>query len=451
MASFVLKADGVGKRYRIGLTHAGSLGELTNRWGRRLRGLPPVAPMLEEDVQDVVPVEEDDDESGVIRARMGAAVREGSKDFWSLRDISFEIEPGEVVGIVGRNGAGKSTLLKILSRVTTPTVGTVEIAGRVGCLLEVGTGFHPELTGRENIYMNATLLGMNRREVDSKLDEIVDFSGVEQFLDTPVKRYSSGMTVRLGFAVAAHLEPEVLIIDEVLAVGDADFQRKCLGKMEDVAQEGRTVLFVSHHMGAISRLCGRTIVLEGGRKLLDGDTEEVIREYLGGPVAEDEFPRMIWKGKGQKCGHGVWLHSVQVNDAAGQCEKEYFYDRDVLFTAEFTVTRPLEGLRCGFGLRTMDAVEVGGGNREVEYGGGVVAPGRYRCECRLPGETLNDGDYTLYFGMDKAPYAMADAVVKPLDIATVRLRFRPKPDVVGRQDRIPGFAIPKFQWSFGPS
>jgi lipopolysaccharide transport system ATP-binding protein len=202
-------------------------------------------------------------------------------EFWALRDVSFELMQGEVLGIVGRNGAGKSTLLKLLSRITTPDSGRIEVHGRIGSLLEVGTGFHPELTGRENIYMNGILLGMNRREVQRKFDEIVDFSGVEEFLDTPVKRYSSGMRVRLGFAVAAHLEPDILVVDEVLAVGDADFQRKCLGRMNLVASEGRTVLYVSHQMDSIIGLCKRAIWLDQGQLKLDGSPEYVVKEYLG--------------------------------------------------------------------------------------------------------------------------------------------------------------------------
>lgn len=204
----------------------------------------------------------------------------GSDLLWALRGVSFEVERGEVVGFIGKNGAGKSTLLRILSRITDPTSGRVEIRGRVASLLEVGTGFHPELTGRENVYLNGTILGMSRKEVAQKFDEIVDFSGVERFIDTPVKRYSSGMTVRLAFSVAAHLEPEVLIVDEVLAVGDAEFQKKCLGKMETVAKEGRTVLFVSHNMAAVAQLCGRALLIKEGRVHMNGPASVVVGEYL---------------------------------------------------------------------------------------------------------------------------------------------------------------------------
>ena len=208
-------------------------------------------------------------------------------DFWALKDVSFEVPPGEVLGVVGRNGAGKSTLLKVLSRITEPTTGRVELRGRVGSLLEVGTGFHPELTGRENIYLNGAILGMKRREIARKFDEIVAFAEVEQFLDTPVKRYSSGMYMRLAFAVAAHLEPEILLVDEVLAVGDAEFQKKCLGKMGDVAGEGRTVLFVSHNMGAVQTVCRRALLLDHGRVKMIGPAEEVVAEYLKAGEAAD--------------------------------------------------------------------------------------------------------------------------------------------------------------------
>ncbi len=213
-----------------------------------------------------------------LRHPLARAERE---DFWALRDVSFDIHGGDVVGIIGRNGAGKSTLLKILSRITAPSEGRVELVGRVGSLLEVGTGFHPELTGRENVFLNGSILGMRRAEIAKRYDEIVEFSGVQQFIDTPVKRYSSGMYVRLAFAVAAHLETEILIVDEVLAVGDIDFQRKCLGKMQEVAGSGRTVLFVSHNMSAVQRLCRRAILLRNGKLEASGNVDEVITAYLG--------------------------------------------------------------------------------------------------------------------------------------------------------------------------
>ena len=225
--------------------------------------------------------------------------------FWALRGVSFEVQQGDVIGVIGRNGAGKSTLLKVLSRITSPTTGRVELRGSVRSLLEIGTGFHPELTGRENIYLNGAILGMKKAEIDAHFDQIVAFAEIDRFLDTPVKRYSSGMYVRLAFAVAAHLEPEVLIVDEVLAVGDAAFQRKCLGKMSDVAGAGRTVLFVSHNMTAVRNLCSRAICIEGGRVVQDGECTSVIHQYLSENVGVDSAPEMDlhdWparKGNGQ--------------------------------------------------------------------------------------------------------------------------------------------------------
>ncbi len=242
MSDTVIQVERLSKRYRLGTIGTGTLSHDLNRWWARVRGRPDPA------------------------AKIGQGRKADDEDFvWALRDVSFEVNRGEVLGIIGRNGAGKSTLLKILSRVTAPTAGEVRIRGRIASLLEVGTGFHPELTGRENIFLNGAILGMNKAEILRKFDEIVAFSEVEKFIDTPVKRYSSGMYVRLAFAVAAHLEPEILIVDEVLAVGDAEFQKKCLGKMGEAAGRGRTVLFVSHNMHAISELCTRVILMEGGR------------------------------------------------------------------------------------------------------------------------------------------------------------------------------------------
>lgn len=245
----VIKADGLAKRYRLGEHQAayGTLRESLARAGRRMTGREH---------------------------------RRETQEVWALRDVSFEVQQGEVLGIIGRNGAGKSTLLKILTRITFPTSGRVEVRGRVGSLLEVGTGFHPELTGRENVYLNGAILGMRRREIDQRYDAIVEFSGVERFIDTPVKRYSSGMYVRLAFAVAAHLEPEILLVDEVLAVGDAEFQRRCLGRMEELGSSGRTVIFVSHQLPAVAQLCDRAIQIDSGQVVGEGPAAEVIATYL---------------------------------------------------------------------------------------------------------------------------------------------------------------------------
>ncbi len=260
---------------------------------------------------------------------------------WALKDVSFEVQRGEVVGIIGRNGAGKTTLLKVLSHITEPTSGRVEIRGRVSSLLEVGTGFHSELTGRENIYLNGTILGMKKAEVDRKFDEIVDFSGVEKFIDTPVKRYSSGMRVRLAFSVAAHLEPEILLVDEVLSVGDAAFQKKCLGKMDDVAKEGRTVLFVSHNMAAINNLCGRGIVLDYGRTIFQGEASDAVRlylEHLGQIGAGDEYNGLVTFPLDET--KPIQLRQVSMEDAAGQVKTVFEYHESPFVNIAFTLRVP---------------------------------------------------------------------------------------------------------------
>ena len=256
----VLEVNNLGKQYRLGLVGTGTLSQDLNRFWAKIRG--------KEDPYSKV---------GDINDR----TKVGNSDFvWALKDVSFNVKQGDILGIVGKNGAGKSTLLKVLSRITTPTTGTINGVGRVASLLEVGTGFHPELTGRENVFLNGAILGMKKNEVATKMEEIVSFSGIGRYIDTPVKRYSSGMYVRLAFAVAAHLEPEILIIDEVLAVGDSEFRSKCVSKMNDVASEGRTVLFVSHNMDAVRSLCSRALYLENGKMTIDGSVEDAIQKYI---------------------------------------------------------------------------------------------------------------------------------------------------------------------------
>ncbi|MFT6127575.1 MAG: lipopolysaccharide transport system ATP-binding protein [Flavobacteriaceae bacterium] len=261
MSDIILKAEHISKQYRLGIVGTGTMSDDLKRWWFKIRGKDD--PYLK---------------VGDVNDRSTKAT---SNYVWALQDINFEVKRGEVLGIIGKNGAGKSTLLKILSRVTGPTTGEIRTRGRIASLLEVGTGFHPELTGRENIYLNGAILGMTKEEITHKLDEIISFSGCERYIDTPVKRYSSGMTVRLAFAVAAFLEPDILVIDEVLAVGDAEFQKKAIGKMQDISnQDGRTVLFVSHNMAAVKSLCTRTIVLEHGQIVFNGNTNKALSHYL---------------------------------------------------------------------------------------------------------------------------------------------------------------------------
>ena len=317
-----------------------------------------------------------------------------TEEFWALKGVDFEVKQGEVVGIVGRNGAGKSTLLKILSRVTEPTTGTIRIRGRVASLLEVGTGFHPELTGRENIYLNGAILGMARAEIRRKFDEIVAFADVERFLDTPVKRYSSGMYVRLAFAVAAHLEPEILVVDEVLAVGDAEFQKKCLGKMRDVSQGGRTVLFVSHNMAAVEALCSSTILLSGGRVVANGRTSVIVQQYLNDMRRGVAIPL---KDRKDREGSGaVRFTSVSLADGCGrnvaslQCGAEAVLALELENTSDRGICKfgVSIGLDNEFGQRVLllDTTLVGKEIEKVTPGASVVRvlipklclmPGRY--------------------------------------------------------------------------
>lgn len=274
MSNIILKAENISKQYRLGLVGTGTLSHDINRWWHKVRG--------KEDPYLKV---------GAVNDRSAQATDEY---VWALQDINFEVQQGEVLGIIGKNGAGKSTLLKILSRVTSPTTGVIKTRGRIASLLEVGTGFHPELTGRENIFLNGAILGMTKSEIRSKIDEIVDFSGCQMYIDTPVKRYSSGMRVRLGFAVAAHLEPDILVVDEVLAVGDAEFQKKAIGKMQDVSRaEGRTILFVSHNMTAVRSLCTTGLVLENGITTFTGTSEEAVSFYLKDAGGESACERVF--------------------------------------------------------------------------------------------------------------------------------------------------------------
>jgi lipopolysaccharide transport system ATP-binding protein len=310
---------------------------------------------------------------------------------WALKDLSLKIKKGEVVGIIGRNGAGKSTLLKILSKITDPTRGRVEIRGRISSLLEVGTGFHPELTGRENVYLNGTILGMRKREIDLKFDEIVEFSGIEKFIDTPVKRYSSGMKVRLAFSVAAHLEPEILFIDEVLAVGDAEFQKKCLNKMESVGQQGRTVLFVSHNMSAIARLCERTILLENGKIVSDGPSDKIVHYYLKsgtGTMAVRE-----WHEQDNSPGNdAVRLRAVRILDHNGKIADTVDIRRSVGIEMEYEVLKPDCFMLPFFnfhneeGIRVFSAVDL-----DADWRGKKRLEGRYKSKAWIPGNLLSEG------------------------------------------------------------
>jgi lipopolysaccharide transport system ATP-binding protein len=317
---------------------------------------------------------------------------------WALRHISFEIPQGQVLGVIGRNGAGKSTLLKLLSRVTEPTEGIAEIHGRVGSLLEVGTGFHPELTGRENIYLNGAILGMKRVEIDRKFDEIVAFAEVEKFIDTPVKRYSSGMYLRLAFAVAAHLEPEILVVDEVLAVGDAEFQRKCLGKMGEVAHEGRTVLFVSHNMSAIARLTQDTIVLDNGRIICYAPTAEAIDFYMTSGITQVGERR--WNAGDVNLGDSPFMPiALRVLDHQGRLTNQIFSVEPFVVEFEYELFEDLTGLRVGLYLSTSRGESVftsfDTDDSQAFERNTVRQKGRRVSRCRFPANLLNEGRFVL--------------------------------------------------------
>ncbi|MDC8006279.1 ABC transporter ATP-binding protein [Aureisphaera galaxeae] len=324
MSKVILKAENISKQYRLGLVGLGTIRHDLNRFWHQIRG--------KEDPYLTI---------GAVNDRSAKA----SQDYvWALRDINFEVKQGEILGIIGKNGAGKSTLLKLLSRVTTPTTGVIKSRGRIASLLEVGTGFHPELTGRENIYLNGAILGMTRAEIRKKIDEIIDFSGCEMYIDTPTKRYSSGMTVRLGFAVAAHLEPDILVVDEVLAVGDAEFQKKAIGKMQDISTgEGRTVLFVSHNMGSVQSLCSRGIFLENGSIAYEGDIEDVVGKYLS--MGKKNIHQSLAERTDRKGGELFRFTGCTVLDDKGAQVKDLISGNSYTFKLAFQCEKKTPGLR----------------------------------------------------------------------------------------------------------
>ena len=368
--SIAIRVEDVSKRYRLGVINRQMLyQDLQSRWAR-WRGK--------------------EDPNSPLHSKQGTG--DGTRDeFWALRNISFELREGDSLGVIGRNGAGKSTLLKILSEITTPTSGRVLIKGRVASLLEVGTGFHPELTGRENVYLNGAILGLTRRDVDARYDEIAAFSGVEEFLGTPVKRYSSGMRVRLAFAVAAHLEPEVLIIDEVLAVGDAAFQKKCIGKISEVSRGGRTVIFVSHNMLAVRRLCSSAIIIDQGRLVKQGAAEAVITEYLSNTT---DRPLSLVQLPGGRADSPAQAEALEFMDAAGGAQAIFHLGQAWRIRLRFTVRTAVRAAVAAVGVSTLDAVPViTFFSQEAD-----LEPGDHEVlfDMRLP---LQSGDYQFSVGL----------------------------------------------------
>ncbi len=371
--------------------------------------------------------------------------RAASETFWALRDVSFDVEPGQVVGIIGRNGAGKSTLLKILSQITDPTEGEVRIRGRVASLLEVGTGFHPELSGRENVFLNGAILGMTRAEIRRKFDEIVAFAEVEKFLDTPVKHYSSGMYVRLAFSVAAHLESEIMIVDEVLAVGDGAFQKKCLGKMGEVTQRGRTVLFVSHSMIAVQSLCNRVIWLNEGRVLEDGEPTPVITRYLhvvSSPQTERSWPNPT-EAPGNEC---VRLRSARIRPEDGTPADPLVISKPMVIEIEYENLRDDSHLHLSLHLLTEQGGYVFAVNtvREPDWHGRAFPRGVFRSVCRIPSELLNDGTYRvrLHVVKDKNQVQVTADDLLVFEVIDDLTEMR-----AGWFGKWPGVVRPNLQWT----
>ena len=338
-----------------------------------------------------------------LRAGLSADAVNGEQALWALKDVSFEVNRGEVVGIIGRNGAGKSTLLKILSRITEPTEGEVEIAGRVGSLLEVGTGFHPELTGRENVYLNGAILGMKRSEIDRRFDEIVAFSEIEKFLETPVKHYSGGMYTRLAFAVAAHLEPEILLVDEVLAVGDAAFQKKCLGKMGDVAEQGRTVLFVSHNLGAINDLCARSILLNNGQVEIDGAPDKVIRTYLG--HGNSATPTIELEATSSN----AYFTKLGLQNTEGELTTRFDVKKPITVLLWFTLERRIQAIEIGFAVSNHRADQLFyASNAYADPPMLVEDAGEHCVAVQIPGKLLLPGSYSISVALHRPNLQMYD-------------------------------------------
>ena len=422
MEPVVVNVEGVSKRYRIGALHPGydSLREvLAGAVSKRLK-----------------------------RLRRGRAGDDDATTLWALRDVSFEVRRGEILGIVGRNGAGKSTLLKILSRITRPSTGQVEIYGRVGSLLEVGTGFHPDLTGRENVYLNGAVLGMRKAEIDAKFDEIVAFSELERFIETPVKHYSSGMYVRLAFSVAAHLEPEILIMDEVLAVGDAAFQQKCLDKMRDIRSQGRTIFFVSHDLSAVTRLCKRVVLLEGGRVAAEGQPREVVNRYLNSSWKAGA-ERAWGEGVDAPGNNAVRLRRVRVRDEQGRTASAFDVRRPVHIEVTYDVREeghalvPVVELYNEEGTEVFSTHDPGG-----EWRRRARPRGRYTSTVRIPGNLLAEGSLIAHVSvMSHFP----STILHAREANAVAFQIVDEPgDASARGDYVgpmPGVVRPLLEWT----
>jgi lipopolysaccharide transport system ATP-binding protein len=412
----VLKAENISKQYRLGQVGTGTLSHDLNRMWHKMRGK--------------------DDPYLKIGETNNRAEKGKSEYVWSLQNINFEIEQGDAVGIIGRNGAGKSTLLKLLSRVTKPTSGKIYTRGRIASLLEVGTGFHPEMTGRENVYLNGAILGMTRKEISRKFDEIVDFSGVERYIDTPVKRYSSGMYVRLAFAVAAHLESEILIVDEVLAVGDAEFQKKCLGKMGDVTKgEGRTVLFVSHNMTAVKTLCSNGILLEKGMVKYTGNIDKCVSYYLGNSKG-NEYIQSFDIGTEK-----VRIKRIEVKNSGANDSKNLYENQEIELITDINVlSENPERYHLTYVLNNEQTEPLFSLSHYEQF---PLKPGDQKIKCTFPAKYFQSGNYylSLYIIEDRS---RADFIES--DIFTFIVEDAPR-EIGAWTGREPGYIRPTFKWN----
>jgi len=399
MSDIAIRVENVSKRYRLGLIGGRTLRADFERWWAKVCGKPnPLLKIGQEDYGN----------------RQGEYI-------WALRDVSFDVQQGEVLGIIGRNGAGKSTLLKILSRVTAPTSGQVKVKGQVASLLEVGTGFHPELTGRENIYLNGAILGMRKAEIERKFDEIVAFAEIEKFMDTPVKRYSSGMHVRLAFAVAAHLEPEILLVDEVLAVGDAAFQKKCLGKMGEIGREGRTVLLVSHNMTSIVELCGSAIWIDDGRIRAVTEAEEAVRSYLVSGLSASEGKAVFPEPDGRK---EAFIRSVELRNERGEITSQFDVLSPIKVNISFCCKRRFLNGRVFVSVTRHDGVTVfSATTTDYDKGPHIIEPGVYCASLLIPGRFLAEADYLLSVAFGEVPYKRHDFHENVLRFEVLGQRF----------------------------
>lgn len=416
MSDIVIRAENVSKKYRLGVIGHGTLARDLQSWWARLRG--------KEDPNTKLDV--------LQQTRLNST----SGDFWALRDVSFDVKQGEVLGIIGRNGAGKSTFLKILARVTAPTTGSIKVRGRIASLLEVGTGFHPELTGRENVYLNGAILGMTKKEIDRKFEEIVDFSEVEDFIDTPVKRYSSGMYVRLAFAVAAHLDPEILIVDEVLAVGDVNFQKKCFGKMHSISSQGRTVLLVSHQMNAINRLCNRAVLLNEGKVETVGPASEIIKAYLADNTDELKSKRSYEEDTGKKA--QILNMEISFNNGT-PVDRAIEIRESISLKLEVVLRESIHNLRGAFYFRNASG-EIVFFSDITDHDDSVklTKQSRYKLKADIPAPLLVPGRYTVTAGLSDDTGS--------LDHCPGAVTFEIS-DLSSRRTERPGYIYIPLKWS----